>query len=237
MNNIISYEKYIIDVRKNIYWKDDIQPYFPLEKNLFKVNSIKYDNILLRHDLENSIKNSSWISKGDKSGNWQSITLKGYNGDEQAFLKKTYLGEGENNRYKYTKCMENCNYFKQILESIPTEIYLVRLLKISGNSKLYYHTDEFVFTEKEKIIRCHLPIISHPDITFAIGYPKKEPVKGSSIWEALTYYEKHLEENYLWYTNVNTLHNVYNKTTKERIHLVIDMKPTQKLIKILNKKY
>ena len=90
--------------------------------------------------------------------------MKSFTGGDQSFLIDTELGEGIGNKYRYTSAISGCNYFKSILDSFPTEVYLVRILKLTANSILDFHTDEFVFKNKHKIIRCHLPIITNENV-------------------------------------------------------------------------
>ena len=165
------------------------------------------------------------------------------NGGDQSFLeKKDFLEVDKTNSYKYTKAMNNCNYFKQLLEDIPTDIYLVRILKLDEGGSLGYHIDDNVFAEKEKVMRCHVPIISHPKTEFGIGFPiaKRPPDKISKDyptrkeWNALDLDRKHLEPGFMYYTNVNTLHAVYNPTNVARYHLCIDMRPPELMLSMLN---
>ena len=229
----MDYIKFKKIVSNNKLWKDDLVPIYPLEKNMFIINKREYNNKSLINDLNIAISNSNWVNKGNKSGDWQSITLKSYSGNDQSFLINTNLGKGKNNNYKYTQSINGCNYFKSILESIPTDVYLVRILKLKSNSVLDFHTDEFVFKNKEKIIRCHLPIITNENVKFQIGYPLKIPEKNGSIWESEIFYERYLYPNYLWYTNVNTIHGAVNNSNIDRYHLVIDMCPTSDMIKYI----
>ena len=108
---------------------------------------------------------------------WQSITLKSSDGRDQSFLKQTKLGRGEKNTYHYTDAMKNCNYFKEILKEIPTDIYLVRILKLKAGGRIKFHTDETVFKQTRDIIRCHLPIITHQAVEFQIGFPIQKPAE------------------------------------------------------------
>jgi len=229
-------------LKYNKLWNDCTVPLLPLERNYFKITDKKYNIDNLKNDLKTAILNmdTSWVNKGEK---WKSITLKSEKGDEQSFLRKSFLGIGKNNCYKYTKAMKNCEYFKKILEEIPTDIYLVRILKLEERGIIGYHTDDEVFKEKTKIIRCHIPIVTHPNIEFGIGFPiskRPHPNKhpdnpDKKEYRALDLDKKHLEAGNMYYTNVNTLHAVYNPTNIARYHLCIDMRPPEFMIDLLNK--
>ena len=146
------------------------------------------------------------------------------------YASLTKLGIGEQNLYIYTTAMKNCNYFKKILDEIPTDIYLVRILKLKSKGRIKFHTDEVVFNQTKDIIRCHLPIITHPNIKFQIGFPLNKPAEGFEIWNASVLHEKYLAPGKLWYTNVNTLHGVVNNSNIDRYHLVIDMRPPYQIM-------
>lgn len=215
-------EKFQNKTLENKLWTPILIPKWPIERNYMKINPTLYELKEIKKEIFNL--NETWINKDLITNNWESLTLKSQNGEEQSFLKKTDLSN-----YIYTDIIEKLPSIKQLLENIPTEIYLVRLLKLKKGGKIKFHTDEEVFKENNKIIRVHLPIITHKDVKFQIGYPLQKPAEGFSVWNAEVLYETHLEEGYFWYTNVNTLHAVTNNSPIDRIHLVCDMKPFFKI--------
>lgn len=213
------------DIR-NTYWSGTMKPHFPLYKNILKLSNIKYDVDMLSNELD-VIRNIAWKNK---SLDWHSITLKGYLGLEQPHLKETELGRGAENKYKYLDIINNCSYIKQLLEELGTDIYLVRLLKLDPGGLVKYHNDGVVFNNYKNIIRCHIPIKTNDNALFKIGCPIQAPAPGFNIWKADDLVVKKLECGFLYYTNVNTLHSVVNNGKTERIHLVIDLRPTPKMI-------
>ena len=215
-------------------WTNITRPLWPLEMNYFKIRTQQYDVSRLRNDLSIAIQAGTWVKK-DKPGDWKSITLKGYHGQDQDFLTDTCLGIGADNKYEYTSVMDNCSYFKQILDEMPTDVYLVRLLRLGPRSRIKFHTDEIVFRETRQIMRCHIPIITHPDVKFQIGYPLNAPAEGYQVWNAYELGSRHLEAGYLYYTNVNTLHGVVNDSDTERFHLCIDFRPPPHLVKVVGR--
>lgn len=207
---------------ENKLWTNITKPLWPIERNYMKINPNLFDLKNIKKEIQNL--DIIWINKDIITNNWESLTLKSQYGEEQSFLKKTNFSN-----YIYTNIIEKLPSIKNLLESIPTDIYLVRLLKLKRGGKIKFHTDEEVFKKKNQIIRVHLPIFTHPKVIFQIGYPIQSPAKGFNIWNAEVLYETHLHEGYLYYTNVNTLHSVVNNSLIDRIHLVIDMKPFFKL--------
>ena len=168
-----------------------------------------------------------WKNKDEKD--WFSITLRSKDGEEQSFLEETDFGSGLGNTYKYTSLIKHTPYIKSILENLDTDVYLVRLLRLNANSIIKYHTDEIVFKNKN-IIRCHIPIITHSQVSFKIGYPLNKPAPGYHIWNATELYSQNLSAGYLWYTNVNCLHSVENNSNIDRIHLVLDIRPSREIL-------
>jgi hypothetical protein len=225
----------IINKFSNIFWKDELTPHFPLEKNFFKLSNILYSIPKMVNEVNLILEKKMWINKDKISNKWKSITLKGYNGKDDDFLAVRELGTGIDNKYKYTPIFEiiQNSYLKEILDSLETDIYQVRLLKLESHGKIKFHTDNIVFKNKDNIIRCHIPITTNNKNKFQIGYPKNPPAPGYNIWNADVLYEKYLEPGYLWYTNVNTLHGVENNSSEDRIHLVIDLAPTKKMLDLI----
>ena len=227
-SNIISMKDFFLKYREiaissNYCFKNKsfLIPKVPLERNIVKISNKKINTELMREEIKNFNK---WTNKDPFTHKWKSITLKSYNGENQDFLEKHYFGVKEDNKFLYT---ENINHFLNIrffLECLNCEIYLVRLLKLEKGGLIKYHTDGMVFREEKELIRIHLPIITDEKNIVKIGYPLQEPAAGYSIWNAITFYKKNLEEGYLYYINVNTLHSVENRSEIDRVHLVIDLK-------------
>jgi len=225
-NNIDQENKIIknyIHNNKYILQYPFLKPYFPLYKNLFplinkKINIEPFKKEILSYSHK-------WNNKDNFSHSWKSITLKSKNGNDQDFLEPIDFKNKEYNIFKYTEASKFFPIIINFLNSLKTDIYLVRLLKLNHESIIKYHTDEVVFKNTNDIIRCHLPIITDPNIIFKIGAPILPPSTGYSIWDAETIYEKYLAPGYIWYTNVNCLHSVHNNSNIDRIHLVFDIKP------------
>ena len=224
-------------LRLNKLWRGDIIPLVPVTKNIFCLNDKSYDIEKLKQDLECVVVNTEtgWEDKTRGAERWKSITLKGYQGQIQPFLEAHNFVEGGSNPYKYTDNMKYCNYIREILTEIEdngSEIYLVRLLSLVPNAEVAFHTDENIFKDKMNIIRCHIPIVTHPKCKMYLGYPisyfPKE--KQMEMFKANSFFDCHLEAGRLWYTNVNCLHAIENKSDIIRVHLVVDIKPTKEML-------
>jgi len=235
-------------LRLNKLWRGDLIPHLPITKNIFCLNDKTYDIEKLKQNLECVSANTEtgWEDKGKYKGPrfldiWKSITLKGYQGKIQPFLECHNLVEGGGNPYKYTDNMKHCNYIREILTEIEkngSEVYLVRLLSLVPGKWVGFHTDNSVFKDKMNIIRCHIPIVTHTKCQMFLGYPTSYLPKQQqkNMYKANPFYNCHLYAGRLWYTNVNCLHAIENKSDIVRVHLVVDIKPTKEmLLKIYGK--
>ena len=226
-------------LRLNTLWRGTLIPHLPITKNIFCLNDKSYDIEKLKQDLECVVANTEtgWEDKGkgDRSNIWKSITLKGYQGKLQPFLESHNLVENGSNPYKYTDNIKHCNYIREIFNEIEkngSEIYLVRLLSLAPGKFVGFHTDDRVFRDKFNIIRCHIPIVTNPKCKMYLGYPTSyiAGVQQTDAYKANELWSHHLDAGRLWYTNVNCLHAVENKSDILRVHLVVDIKPTKEML-------
>ena len=246
----ISHEQFVELCKKNFkaalaynkLWRGTLVPITPIQKNILHFNFIKsFDIDMLQRDYANIQKSGQvkWDNKAPAGYEmtWTSITLKSYKGKNQPFLENCPLVENGVNPFVYTKNIDYCDYYKKILmalELIGCEIYLVRLLRLQANSFVDFHTDDSVFSNRINIIRCHIPIITNDKCIMHLGYPiskTNKPVK--SPYKANILWSKFLEPGKIWYTNVNVLHAVENKSNSDRIHLVIDLKPNKDMLNFI----
>ena len=147
------------------------------------------------------------ISLYKNTTGWSSIPLHSLDGEEGN--GGNILRFVENDRFKPTNALKKFKYFQKILQDLNTDIYLVRLMKLDVDGYIAPHSDAAQFHNMLRMIRCAMPIITSKKVKFAIDDV-----------------EYNLEEGKLWYTDVNKTHWVKNNSNKDRIHLVIDIKPT-----------
>jgi hypothetical protein len=234
-------------LKLNKLWRGDLIPNLPITKNIFCLNDRIYDIEKLKQDLECVVSNTEtgWEDKGKGAeflNIWKSITLKGYQGKIQPFLETHNLVENSVNPYKYTDNMKHCNYIREILTEIEkngSEVYLVRLLSLVPGKWVGFHTDNSVFKDKMNIIRCHIPIVTDPKCKMFLGYPTSYFPKliQTNKYKANPFFNCHLDAGRLWYTNVNCLHAVENKSDIVRVHLVVDIKPTKEMLQNIYGKF
>jgi len=151
--------------------------------------------------------NEKSFSLSKETHGWEAIplhTVDGISGNEG-----TIPTEVNNKVFKPNEILLKCKYFQEILNDLNTEIYLVRLMKLKAGGYVAPHTDKLL---NENVVRCHLPIITNPDVHFYIGNENKV--------------DYNLEAGNLYYINAkNAEHYVENKSKFDRVNLVIDLKP------------
>lgn len=220
-------------------------------KNIKNFNDLQNKTLKILKEL-NKYSNIQWSSKNSnvfKEPYWFSICLKGFLGSEQSFLKNDNL---ETNRYYWTR---NIEYFKDIQifleKNFNTDIYLVRLLKLSKKSVIKPHRD-ISFEDKTKKIRLHIPIKTNKEVIYYTLNSTNNEIKNlkkyknknireiskitNQLWDKYeeqiqTYY---LDEGVIWYVNVDEIHSIKNNSNEDRIHLIVDLKPNDELRSILN---
>ncbi len=133
-------------------------------------------------------------------GEWSAIPLRSIGGKADDII----ISPADNPKYLDTIFLENCPYLKKVLQTFQCPLQAVRLLKLNAGSSIKEHRDaELNFESGE--IRLHIPVITHPDVEFMLD---KERLN--------------LQEGECWYMNFNLLHAINNKSSINRVHLVID---------------
>jgi len=227
-------------IRRNNIWRGDLIPMIPIERNCMIVSDEKYDVDRLKTDVASAVSEAeageTWVRKTNM---WQSIALRtfdGKTGKDSAFLTSACLEEGQKERFRDTHILDACPYIKEIIGGLNTDVYLVRLLKLSAKGYHGFHHDGSVFNQRYTIIRLHLPIITNDKCKFLLGYPTMLPspveqAEGRGFRNVKRLYETHLTAGDMWFTNVTTLHAIENFSDEDRVHLVIDVKPTPEMFK------
>ena len=177
------------------------------------VKDIKISEKHNKYTQRKYVKGASVSLYRDTYG-WRSIPLhsiNGVGGNEGNILRPI-----DNYTFKPTETLGKCKYFQKILDDLKTDIYLVRLMKLDAGGYIAPHADTPHFKYRRKMIRTHLPIITNDKIDFYIDNNK--------------YYLKSCK---WYYTRLEKVHKVKNKSDQDRIHLVIDIKPTMNIMKNL----
>lgn len=163
-----------------------------------------YDVAKLQQDLKTAL-DQQWhahYNPKDYSGDWDLIALMSSGGKSEWINAMPIAGVTVEN----TEIMENCPYFREVLESLPFEKTSVRLMRLRVGAEIKPHKD-YCLGYEDGAFRMHIPVITNPDVEFILA--------GKRLI---------MEEGTCWYINANEEHSVANRGTEDRVHLVIDGK-------------
>lgn len=161
-----------------------------------------FDTDKLLHDYS-LVVNQHWIPHFNKSGyegEWKAIPLYTNNGD----TFNIFAFQNDNSTIQETPIMNDCNYFREVINSFQCPILSARLLRLNVGAKIKPHRD-YKLGYEDGNFRLHIPIITNNKVEFILNDKQLNMLPGEC-----------------WYTNVNYVHSVANKGNKDRVHLVID---------------
>nr|BFF35167.1 hypothetical protein BACT7_00290 [Tenacibaculum mesophilum] len=161
-----------------------------------------FDTDKLLHDYS-LVVNQHWIPHFNTSGyqgEWKAISLYSSNGD----ASNIFAFQNDNSTIKETPIMNDCNYFREVINSFQCPISSARLLRLNVGADIKPHRD-YKLGYEDGNFRLHIPIITNNKVEFILDDEQLKMLPGEC-----------------WYTNVNYIHSVTNKGNEDRIHLVID---------------
>lgn len=133
-------------------------------------------------------------------GNWTAIPLRSIDGKGDDI----FVSPAENAVYQNTSYLESSPYLQEVLSSFKCPLLAVRLLKLDAGALIKEHKDADLAFEKGEV-RIHIPVQTNEGVEFFLD---KERI--------------HVKEGECWYMNFNLPHSIHNKSSSDRIHLVID---------------
>lgn len=163
---------------------------------------LSFDTNLLKEDV-NKILNHEWTkhyNTNDYSGDWSSIALMSQGGKSD----NIYALPTNNEEVVFTEILEQCEYFKEIINQFKFQKSSVRLLRLSVGAEIKPHKD-YCLGYEDGCFRIHIPVITNNEVEFILDN------------ERLI-----MNEGECWYINANFTHSVANRGNEDRIHLVID---------------
>ena len=133
-------------------------------------------------------------------GDWSAIPLRSVGGKADDII----VSPVDDAEYKDTVFLKEGGYIKEVLTVFECSLQAVRLLKLDAGAVIKEHRDAELSYE-HGAIRIHIPVITNEEVEF---YLSKERMN--------------LKEGECWYMNFNLQHSIQNKSSYDRIHLVID---------------
>jgi len=148
--------------------------------------------------------NAQWkehFNTRDYSGSWTAIALRSQSGNAQDIV-----ANNSELPFVNTSLLEECSYFRSVLDQLHCEKETVRLLRLEPGSVIKEHRD-MGLAYRFGVFRIHIPIVTEAAVAFIVG-GKNIPMKKGECW----------------YADFDLPHSVRNDSGRERIHLVIDGK-------------
>jgi hypothetical protein len=133
------------------------------------------------------------------NGDWSGIALRAAENAHVALYPDPSV-----EKFVDTDAMARCPSVDAILSEFKCEMESVRFLRLGVGALIREHRDHKLSIE-DGVARVHIPVKTNPEVEFYLDGKRIEMNEGEA-----------------WYLNFNLLHRVENKSTNERIHLVLD---------------
>ncbi len=162
----------------------------------------KFDTHLMQHDLLRFTP-EEWTPHYNihyYEGDWSGIALRAPKDATDKLFPDPLAKSG----YENTGFLQRCTYLPEVLSEFKCELESARLLKLAAGSAIREHRDYFLGYE-DGVVRVHIPVETNPNVEFFHNGQRVEMQKGEA-----------------WYLNFNLMHSVVNKSTEDRVHLVVD---------------
>lgn len=163
----------------------------------------RFDPERLRADLA-LIPQHEWTphyNRNDFGGDWRGVALRSSNG-QITTLNASFTPAST---FCDTPLMVRCSYFRQVVSAFLCPLKSVRLLSLAAGSFIREHTDNALVYEDGEM-RIHIPVQTSAEVEFYVAGERLLFEEGSS-----------------YYVNVNLPHRITNRSSAERVHLIIDV--------------
>lgn len=163
---------------------------------------------------------------------WSAFALRGYSADPLFIAKpiemnKKWKEEHANDHYEMqdTPLRKFFPEVEELIKPLDGEIHRIRLMKLSpGGGELGRHTDQVdpdAGNGLGKLARLHWPIITAPEVVFTVWNHKDVRT------------DVNMKVGGCYMLDTRKPHKVYNGSSIDRIHLVIDAIVTPKLLAMI----
>jgi hypothetical protein len=160
-----------------------------------------FDSAALRQELER-VERTDWVrhfNTGYYRGDWEVAALRSTSGK----VSEIYP---DPTKYEYldTDLLHQSPTFQAALATFQCPLLSVRLMRLAPNSEIREHRDHCLSFEDGEV-RVHIPVRTNPLVEFYLD--------GMRVV---------MEEGEAWYLDLNEKHAVINRSTEDRVHLVVD---------------
>jgi hypothetical protein len=204
------------------------------------LSSLELKSILLELHNYTSQRADAWAqhySHYNKRRSWTAFALRGFRPDDPAFIckpsKMSRRWQAENSKLLRAICANTsaARYFGNtmaVVRRIPGQKERVRFLRLTASrGELSRHADvsrTTILDAGASVIRLHIPLVTHEDVLF-------------ESWGLRGEHQKmHFKTGGLYYLDNRKPHRVFNNSPVDRIHLVVDVHPSQELESLMKSK-
>lgn len=138
-------------------------------------------------------------------GSWNVINLI-YSGGEMDYRHEGDLGYGKEPPAP-TEALQRCPYFADLLAALPGTIKMARLSALPAGGRIHRHYDPVESVDFEDL-RIHIPVRTDPKVRFYLGFRRFQWRVGEA-----------------WYGDFTFPHSIYNDSSINRVHLIVDLTP------------
>lgn len=148
------------------------------------------------------------------TGDWSVVPLRAARGATHPILRITSPPACDD--WCDTEFLDACPAIAALLACFPCPLASVRLMRLGSHSQIHEHRDVDLDAAMG-MVRLHVPLSSNPDVDFLLN---ATPVP--------------MRPGECWYLRLADPHQVINRGSTERIHLVIDARVDRWLATILH---
>jgi hypothetical protein len=133
-------------------------------------------------------------------GEWTGVALRSVGG----VATQLYPDPAAQAPFADTETLERCPAHRLALDQFRCPLLAARLLALAPGAVINEHRD-YRLGWPDGEIRVHVPVLTSPDVEFVLDGRRVELAVGEP-----------------WYLNLNLPHRVANRSSQNRIHLVVD---------------
>lgn len=161
-----------------------------------------FDSDLLKKDLRRFAP-ADWIPHFNAhiyEGDWSGIAFRAPKGAAVQLYPDPAARDG----YADTEMLTRCVYVPEVLSAFKCELESARFLRLGAGSNIREHRD-YALGYEDGFVRVHIPVQTNSQVDFFLDGQRVEMSEGEA-----------------WYLNFNLKHRVENKSSSDRVHLVVD---------------
>lgn len=133
------------------------------------------------------------------AGDWSGIPFR-----SNSVTGPLYTDPSRLDQFKDLPALDRAPYIRQVVATFQAPVRSVRFLKLAPGAVIREHRD-FGLRLEDGEIRIHIPVRTNPDVEFILGGKTLNLLPGEP-----------------WYLNLDLPHQLANRGSSERVHLVLD---------------